>query len=234
VSVSHTALDGSTAIFDGLRDETVPAVSVMNIRVGQRSFEFTTGIRELGRWVAEEVEGIPLTETFSVRGAIVHVGVGTTVGGDGIPAPRLIGVWEGKDCSLVTHSSWSRNSADMLTLFEQFTILEVPGGTTVLVRRGALARMDEPPMVAKRVPDLGIIEVVPATNQSVRLLPRQRGTAVRGGELFADRMGRDNELVYYILAGTSAIATVIPQPNLDLDLAARQLADLAVEWRAAA
>ena len=232
MSVTHTALDGSSVRFDGQLDLSDSPVSVMRARSGSVIHEFTAGHRGLGRWAAREVVGVDLSESYALQGGMLLIGQRSVVGADGSVAPALFGVWEGEDVSVgVSHYGASDSSA-MIALYECFDIRELPGQAVTLTPRPASrVSIDEPPTIAKTVDHLGIVEAFAVTRASVRMIPRWSGARVRGGELFKDRVsGAD----YFVLAGRSAISTIVPRPAADLDDVAAHLSSLAVEWAPAA
>jgi hypothetical protein len=225
---TQIGLDGSTVRFEGNMDLSLPGVSVLDIRVGGWTYEFTAGVPSLGRWAAETVTGIKLTETYSMQGGKLLVGRGTAIGADGAPAPLLAGVWEGRASSLVALHPKSDETADVVNLFSSFDIHEAASNMIkIKVRGGSGATVDREPTVAKRVAGFGLIETFPVTRRTIRMIPSWAGTRVRGGELFRDT---SNDVPYFLLAGDSAISVVMPQDGVSVDDVATGLESLSVAW----
>jgi hypothetical protein len=231
MNVRHVAIDGSTVTYDGALDLSLPPVSVLDFAVGGWTYEFTAGAKTLGRWAAEEVSGIKLTESYGVAGERLLVGHSTAVGADGAVSPVLAGVWEGSASSIVVVNPKSGESRDIINLFASFDIKEVgPNEAIMSPRRGVPGAIDREPTMAKRVAGFGLIETFPATSQTIQMTPRWRGTKVRGGELFR---GDSNGVPYYLLAGRSAIAVVMPQSGVAADTVAAGLEQLSIDWSVA-
>ena len=231
MSVTHAALDGSSVTFDGPFDLSGPPVSVMRTRSGTAVHEFTAGDRNLGRWAAREVVGVELAEAYAVQGGRLHVGGRNIVGADGSVSPMLFGVWEGRNASVGVSHYGSDDSATVIALFDSFRIRELPAGAmTLKPRSGSGVSVDEPPTVAKTIDGVGIVEAFTVTRASVRMIPRWGGARVRGGELFMDRASGSD---YFVLAGRSAIATIVPEQGAALDDVATGLESLVVEWAVA-
>ncbi len=228
------ALDGSTVTFGGSLELTAPAVSVMEVLVrrggDERTVEFISGPRDNARWAATEVSGVELTESFACQGGELHVGAGQTAGDDGSTSPLLFGVWEGESNSIGVAYHWSTDPAELLALFEEFELREEEAGVAMRPRTAAVevTEFPQPPSVAIRVEDLGIVEAYPATRQSVRAVPAWAGTPTSGGELF---LGGQAGAEFFLLAARSAVATISPQAGVDVATVSEALDALAVEWR---
>jgi hypothetical protein len=225
MAASHVTLDGATVLLDGALDLSLPPSSVLDLHVGGWTFELTAGTRSLGRWAVEEISGIPLTETYSLGGGRLLVGRGSVTGADGAVTVTTAGVWEGASSSLVVLHPRAATSQDVVDLFAALRPTEA--APAAIVVDSTIGTVEREPTLAKRVADIGMIEVVPATKRTVRMVPNWRGTAVKGGELFR---GRSADAPYYVLAAESAVAVIMPQHGVPLDTVAASLEDLTVSW----
>jgi hypothetical protein len=201
-------------------------VAVFDVSGHQR--EFTVGNLELGEWAAREVSGVTLTESYGHQRGVLRIGSrivrNNLYDGD----ERVwVGVWEGKQSSLVTQLFNIRDSSGVVSLFDAFEIRELPRPCAVTLKsRDARVVADGLPLVAKQVPNVGLLEINRITNQMVRSVPRHSGTPVRGGELFFAKSP-----AHFLMLGQTAITTVIPDPGTGHDDVASRLETLTVSWR---
>jgi hypothetical protein len=230
MNARHIGLDGSTVTFDADLDLSMPAVSVLDVRVGDWTFEFTAGGPDLGRWAAEDVSKISLQESYSLHGGTLRIGHGSAVGADGAVTPTLAGVWVGRGSSLIVMYPRSDDSGELLNLIASARLVEVGPSAIRMAKLPAGGTVDREPSVAKRIPGFGMIETFPVTRQTVKKIPSWGGTAVRGGEIFR---GDSNGAPYYLFASNTAIAVVMPQAGVPIDQVAQDLETLSITWSSA-
>lgn len=230
-SVVHHALDGSEIVLSGSDfDYSGPVTGVVVALVGRRGEqqEFTVGRRELGATVAE-LQEVHLDEEYSYSGGRLRIGLRRIVE-PGVDTVLHLAVWEGTASSIFTHVYGSRAGAsDLLALFDLFAITERDTYTTFLPREPASTPFEaEGPTLAKQLPGIGLAVVQKLTPKVAQRVPRWLGTPVAGGELFTER--RDGRLIQFVLVGDTALTTLLPAKDADLDPLVRQLRDFAVSW----
>ena len=227
-TTTHVALDGSevTISLEADLSHDPSSVAVFDAYGHQR--EFTVGNLELGEWAAREVSGVTLTESYGHQHGVLRIGSrivrNNLYDGD----ERVwVGVWEGKQSSLGTQLFNIRDSSGVVSLFDAFEIRELPRPCAVTLKsRDARVVADGLPLVAKLVPNVGLIEINRITNQMVRSMPRHSGTRVRGGELFFAESP-----AHFLMLGQTTITTVLPDPGTGHDDVASRLETLTVSWR---
>lgn len=228
--VNHIALDGSVVRFAAPFDLSIAPVSLMFVRTRSWRCEFTAGIRELGREGAT-LARVDLSEEYGLQGGRLLIGRSEVIGADGSVAPHVVGVWEGRTASTITHHFRTDDSLEIIRLFSALEIIEAASDALVLRPQASSGlSVVEPPTLAKTIRGVGICHVFPVTPQSRRMIPSWAGTPVEGGELFRGRAPQGD---FFVLAGPEAITTVSPEAGSDLDAVTSRLATLRINRRPA-
>lgn len=210
--LSFTSLDGRRLTID--TDVTwgeLPFSSVATVQWGDKLLEVTSGALGFSEAVAAD-EGLTFNEQLRLDGGLLRAGVVTRVEPDTkiVDVVRLI-AWDGRAHSIVC-TSYAQTVDELVAFFEDLEIDEADDGVSVHPRTGTI-RDDQFPVVSVRaLPTVGLFEFSHDVARRQQLLPAWRGTQTRAGELFRDVAGPDNE-PYYVLAGKSTFATIMPSPD---------------------
>lgn len=162
------------------------------------------------------------TEEFSLKGGqlrIAEVDLATATGG----TRRLtVGAWEGSRGCLTTSLVGSQRDR-LVEVFDTLSFSEKAGG--LAIDSPVTARPREPEVV-KEVPGAGILRMLPAVSTVLDMIPRARGRAVGGGELFRVRSSSNA----VTLVTDSAVVTIKPTPDVDVRQMMAVAENLRVEW----
>lgn len=228
-TATHVALDGSEVTISMEADLSRDPSSVGVFDVSGYQREFTVGNLELGRWAAREVSGVTLTESYGHQRGVLRIGSRIVSNNLYDGEDRVwVGVWEGKQSSLIAQLFNLKDSSEVVSLFDAFEIRELPSPCALALKpRDARVVADGLPIVAKQVPNVGLIEIARITNQMLRsAVPKHSGTPVRGGELFFAESP-----AHFLLLGQTTVTTVVPDPGTGHDDVAGHLETLTVSWR---
>lgn len=227
-TATHVALDGSEVTISMEADLSGDPSSVGVFDVSGYQREFTAGHLELGRLAAREVSGVTLTESYGHQRGVLRIGSRIVSNNLYDGEDRVwVGVWEGKRSSLVTQLFNLKDSSEVVSLFAAFEIRELPRPCALALKpMDARIVADGLPIVAKQVPNVGLIEIARITNQTIRTMPKHSGTPVRGGELFFAEAP-----AHFLLLGQTTSTTVLPDPGTGPDDVASRLETLSVSWR---
>lgn len=233
-TVTPIALDGSTVEISSALDLDRPgATSFIVARLGNHLQEFGSGDLDFGDFVAEG-HGVSFEEEYSFQGGRLRVGraekYDTQVKGG---YTLRLGVWQGRSSSVKT-VIFNGKSADVVSLFDQFTIEETSSGVVMrparpsvdIVRDGQHA-----PDFVKPVPGLGLLDVYALTPDKVRGAPQWGGRRVRGGELFVE-IGARREDTTLVLLGRSAFTRIYPDEGTTESDVVAEASELEVAWSA--
>jgi len=206
--VTHRALDGRRFLLSGEVDLHLPFTSVVGVNVGGRLHEFTAGSARLGEDVAHALGVAGFDEELNYQG-------GTLLIGRTRPYDRqiqlvedlLVAVWRGRRYCLVTQM-YSMSTADVLGVLRTLRIEEHDDGLMLRPDRSGGSDFAGPATVVKEVPELGLLELSPLTDQHVRALPAWQGMSTPAGELFQDRLSDGKP--YFVLAAADTWTTVLP------------------------
>lgn len=162
------------------------------------------------------------TEEFSLKGGtlrIAEVDLPTATEG----TRRLtVGAWEGRRGCLTTSLVGSQRDR-LVAVFDTLSFSERAGG--LAIDSPVTARPREPEVV-KEVPGVGILRMLPAIASVLETIPRSRGKDVGGGELFRVR-ATSNAVT---LVTESAVVTIRPTPDVEVDRMMAVAGDLKVQW----
>ena len=227
-TATHVALDGSEVMISMEADLSRDPSSVWVFDVSGHQREFTVGNLELGQWAAREVSGVTLTESYGHQRGVLRIGSRIVSNNLYDGEDRVwVGVWEGKRSSLVAQLFNLKDSSEVVSLFDAFEIRELPRPCALALKpKDARVVADGLPIVAKQVPNVGLIEIERITNQMIRSMPKHSGTPVRGGELFFAESP-----AHFLLLGQTTTTTVVPDPGTVHDNVASRLETLTVSWR---
>ncbi|WP_283138961.1 hypothetical protein [Rhizohabitans arisaemae] len=215
-SAAHRALDGHRFDVRGPLDLGSPATSVVQVSLGDRLHEFTSGDLAFGRAWARDMGVLAFSEGFTTQGGRLRIGY-TQVGDRGLSERILAAVWEGKRHSLGTHL-YHAGTADAVRLFSCLTIREHEDGLSILPRTGTFAESAE---LLKEVPEIGLLEIATLNGRTAKRLPTWKGTATRAFELFQDTLTSGDP--YFVLVNETTCVTVLPHAHAVPRM--RQLAD---------
>lgn len=171
------------------------------------SFELLVGSPELGDVMAAENTGVDLDTAYSVSGGQLRTGAGRWIDEHENVFVARLGVWTKDAWSVLAHLYGPSTDADLLELFSglQPTVLE----TGVVVELGESVRVLESGYLAQQIPDIGILELLPATDDVLLSIPSVAGAPVAGGELFRDTR---TDPPTPVLVASSCIARIHPVP----------------------
>jgi hypothetical protein len=204
--------------------------SILDVRLtnqGNHVQEFTAGSAGWGAEVAYDRGIERLDQMDFISGGWLHIGR-TEVYEPVLKWVEVfsMAVWEGRRWSLFTHRYGESSTQELLSLFEQFDVIEEERGVALWPRNSASAVLDKGASVVFELDDLGLIEIVELNRQTAAQLPRWKGTPTAGGELF---LRRATEQPSFVLVTPSAVA-FIQAPELrhrQVHLAA----ELTIQWR---
>ena len=161
-------------------------------------------------------------EEFSLKGGrlrVAEVDLPTATGG----TRRLtVGAWEGERGCLTTSLIGSLRDR----LVEVFDSLEFSERAEGLAIDSPVTSRPREPEVIKEIPGAGVLRMQPAISTVLDRIPRARGHAVGGGELFRVR-STSNAVT---LVTESAVVTVKPTPDVDVREMMAVAETLRVEW----
>jgi hypothetical protein len=243
---SYVAMDGAdvevtSAVAIG------PASSFVSAQLrglGISYVHLVAGPSDLAESLARSPEiatGMEFDEEYDFQGGRLRLGSGKQpigpdgarygeIGPDGHGRPSLVrmGIWYGKALSLHVIRYGGR-SKDLLAIFGQFQISERTRGIVCVPKDPTITFFIEGPGVIVDLPGVGVLETVRLTKRNVRSLPPYAGTAVRGGELFIDNMGKPN--MFLVLVGDTSRTTVVPYAGAPEERLTVAMSHLMVTWR---
>lgn len=220
-------------------------------------FEFVVGPRHLGRDLAFDPQIVVDTEIvdeYAFGGGDLVMASGfspadragehweLTADGVAIRETMNIAIWEGRNFSFHTFRYGPPDPAldGLLEVFGHVALDERPDGVAVRPDRNGKFFLDDGPTIMQDVPGVALVEIRQLTQRNASVLPRRRGTRVRGGELFAHVPERDDPHAAHVHARRdihpetflhkvtpSAIVTVLPHARAG----ERRLMDLATSLR---
>lgn len=206
--VIHRSLDGRRFRLSGALELGLPFTSVLDVAVGGRLHEFTAGLAGLGAEVAGALGGSGFDEEFAYQGGTLLVGRLRPYDRQSrLVEDLLVAVWRGDRYALVTQL-YGMTTAELLGLLRTLRIEEHPDGLAVAPGPRAGSEFAAPATVLKQIPELGLLEVAPLTDQHVKTLPSWRGLATPAGELFADQLSDGQP--YFVLAAPDTWTTLVP------------------------
>lgn len=225
-TVEHLNLVGETVTFTGPLDLTAPATSVGVLVLDGVRREFTGGVKALAAPAVASIHGIDaFDEKYSTQNGTLSIGHRDFEDLDaGVQTAVWAGVWEGVDWCLLGHVYGAQDSSILLDLFGRLTIDETDLGVRAIPVASTGGQFEEQPIVAKQVPNFGLITVQRLTASLAESLPDWPGTAVAGGELYYD--AQDGP--HFMLVGDQSVATITPE--VDAEKAAELLSQTVIDW----
>jgi hypothetical protein len=248
MTVSLVALDGS-AVEISIAGDFAPGFSgdimYRDHAAGGRPQRFASGPRDFARRTAFDSEicvGMTLDEEYMHEGGVLLLGWGNQpVGADGVDywefssqgelrrRPFRIAVWEGGKYSLYGHM-YGGESHDLLDTLLRVLIRETELGLICTPKDGKTTPLVDGPSIMQVVRSLGLLYIRQMTNRTAKEVPRFRGTAVDGGELFVEDPESPTQ---FMLVNDTSITQVFATESENLQSALDQIETLSVEWRAA-
>jgi hypothetical protein len=224
--VVHRSLDGRRFQLSGALDLGLPFTSVLDVAVGGRLHEFTAGVAGLGADVAGALGGTGFDEELSYSGGALLVGRLRPYDRQAkLVEDLLVGVWRGERYCLVTQL-YGLTTADLLGLLRTLRIEEHDDGLAVALAPRGGGEFAAPATVVKQIPELGLLEVSPLTDQHVKSLPSWRGLSTPAGEMFTDSLADGKP--YFVLAATDTWTTLVPVSAATADQMAGRVGQLRV------
>jgi hypothetical protein len=206
--VTHRALDGRRFLLSGQIDLRLPFTSVVDMTVRGRLHEFTAGSARLGEDIARALGVAGFDEELSYQGGTLLIGRTRPYDWQThLVEDMLVAVWRGRRYCLVTQM-YGMPTADVLGVLRTMRIEQHDDGVMLRPDRSGGSDFAAPATVVKEVPELGLLEMSPLTDQHVRALPAWRGMSTPAGELFQDRLSDGKP--YFILAAADTWTTVLP------------------------
>ena len=223
-TITHIAIDASRVTISGSADVRAVATSAGRYSVDGIVREVTT--QPAGFFpVLARAEGLEPTEEYQYRDGTLRLG--RAVHADPVSGTRRVdttAVWDAGGGSLAITTSDLTTDA-LLALLDRFDLRPSPEGLAVLPANG-LSWQDAPQLV-KELPGLGLLEIVPLSNDTAGALPSWAGTEVAGGELYRDELAPG--VPYLVLVTDTARVNVLPDEGA-LEAATRGASGLQVEW----
>jgi hypothetical protein len=184
-------------------------------------------MRQLGNEVAR-LQEILLDEEYAVQGGRLRIGSKRLLE-TGVDSRVHLGVWESQHSSIVaSFYGLSVQPVDVIAVFNRFTITERGTSVTLIPRDPMQTAFEDAPELAKMLPGVGLVIVRKLSPRQAQRLPRWKGTAVRGGELFVgDRGGHHRHLV---LVGERTVTTFMPEPDVAIDDVVQRVSELSITW----
>lgn len=220
------------------------SVGLAEMRSLERSNEFTAGLLELGRQIAESPEigvGMTFNRELSLDGGRLLLATGDQpVGPDGAEYWEIgpdgrgrqvalhFGIWEGVHHSLFTHI-YGGEATVLVRVFEELKITELEDGIVILPRSPGDLSYSEPVRILKDIPGASLLDIKQLTKETARGIPSAAGTLVPGGELYVH--GHDEGSMWLLLAGDSAVTHIIPHAGDPLDQVLEVASSLVVTWQ---
>jgi hypothetical protein len=209
--VTHRGLDGRRYLLTGQVDLRLPFTSVVGVTIGGRLHEFTAGPARLGEDIARALGVDGFDEEFNYLGGVLLVGRAQPYDRQThLVEDMVVAVWRGRWHCLVTQM-YGMSTADVLGVLRTLRIEDHDDGLVLHPDRSRGSDFTAPATVVKEVPELGLLEVSPLTDQHVRALPAWRGMSTPGGELFRDRLS--DGAPYFVLAAADTWTTLLPLPG---------------------
>lgn len=261
----YRALDGSTLVLMGSSDTedgqpgftSVGTATFTEPAIGR--YDLTSGPRTLGLTVAFDPVlgvGMEVVEQYSTTDGQISLVAGHTppgpdgavweIGPDGTPVREGVtfAVWEGLRFSLHApiYGSPSVAVGRARRLFEHLRISEDQAGIALRPAQRVVFYLDEGPSVLHDVADVALLEVMQLTRRTAAVVPRQPGTVVPGGELFAyvpDHGSGDHvepadgylhHDAFLRKVTSSAIVTILPHERATEDDVMALAVDLRADW----
>jgi hypothetical protein len=165
---------------------------------------------------------IQSTEDFSLKGGQLRIAEVTMPTSTGDSRRLTVGAWEGRQGCLITSLVGAQRDR-LVEVFDTLGFSEHPVG--LAIDSPVTARPREPEVI-KEVPGVGILRILPAIATVLETLPRARGRAVAGGELFRIRAS-SNAIT---LVSVSAVVSIKPTPDVDTRQMLAVAENLRVEW----
>src|SRR4029077_4703986 len=101
---------------------------------------------------------------------------------DTFPTVRWFALWEGSGHSLHFQLLGHELSAKMLGIINQIKLIDSDTGLILRDRAGSSLTYNRKPEFAKWIPELGLLEAVPLSDEEAARLPTSPGAPVHGGQ----------------------------------------------------
>lgn len=223
-TITHVAIDAGRVTITSGADLSAIATSAGRYSVDGIVREVTT--QPAGFFpVLAAAEGLEPTEEYQYRGGILRLG--RAVHADPVSGTQRVdttAVWDTGGASLAVTTS-DLTTDTLLALLDRFDLRPAPEGLAVLPANG-LTWYDAPQLV-KELPGLGLLEIVPLSNDTAGSLPSWPGTGVAGGELYRDELAPG--VPYLVLVTETARVNVLPDEGA-IEAATEGASGLTVEW----
>jgi hypothetical protein len=227
--VEHLSIDGSVVSVEAQADLGTKATATgwAIVPALARAHPFTIYPPGHSNVVEKNVRTVsPLnvqpTEDFSLKGGQLRIAEVEMPTATGRTRRLTVGAWEGRQGCLITSLVGSQRDR-LIEVFDTISFSERPGG--LAIDSPVTARPREPEVV-KEIPGVGILSILPAIATVLETLPRARGRAAAGGELFRIRASSNA----VTLVSGSAVVSIKPTPEVDTQQMLAVAEDLRVEW----
>jgi hypothetical protein len=225
--VIHRSLDGRRFLLSGGLDLGQPFTSVLDVAIGGRLHEFTAGVAGLGADVAGALGGTGFDEEFSYQDGALLVGrLRPYDKRTRLVEELLVAVWQGERHCLVTQL-YGMTTADLLSVLRTLRISEHEDGLAVAPSASGGSEFAAPATVLKQIPELGLLEMSPLTDEHVKTLPSWQGLSTPAGELFSDNLADGKR--YFVLAGPDTWTTLVPMAGVLPGQVAGRVGELRVQ-----
>lgn len=223
-SITHRAIDGGRVTITSGADLRSTATSAGRYSVDGVVREVTT--QPAGFFaVLIQAEGLEPTEEYQYRGGTLRLG--RAAHPDPVSGTHRVdttAVWETGAVSMAITTN-DLDTEALLAVLDRLELQPDPEGLAVLP--GAGVTWYDAPQLVKELPGIGLLEVVPLSNETAGALPSWPGTPAAGGELYQDELAPGAP--YVVLVTETARVNVLPDTGA-IEAAAEGAADLQVEW----
>ena len=209
VSLTHPAADLSR-----------PMSSFISVTAGP------TVHQAISRPTAAGVDFTGALAMATLAGGDLHVLPGVDNNETGEATPRFDAVWQGETGVLMIGAYGTVQAA--VDLVASLGIATTPLGIR-LAPTGSTRFVSYPTVVVES-PGLGLLEVVPLTDELMAQLPDWAGTPTAGGDLYAGSLSRSTG--YLTLVSDTARTQIMVRSGTDLDAATEMASQLQVNWQA--
>lgn len=223
-SITHLAIDAGRVTITSGADLRATATSAGRYSIDGIVREVTT--QPAGFFtVLVGAEGLEPTEEYQYRGGTLRLGRAEHP--DAVSGTHRVdttAVWESGAVSMAITTNDLTTEA-LLAVLDRFDLQPAPEGLAVLP--GAGVTWYDAPQLVKELPGIGLLEVVPLSNETAGALPSWPGTPAAGGELYRDELAPGTP--YLVLVTETARVNVLPDTGA-IEAATAGAADLLVEW----
>lgn len=228
--IEHLSIDGSVVAIDADADlqtgATATGWAVVPSLMQTHPFAIyppghSAVVEDTARSVLPGLDARP-TEEYSLKGGrlrVAEVELPTATGGTRM---LTVGGWEGTQGCLTTSLVGSQRDR-LVEVFDTLRFSDHRGGLAI---DSPVTLRPREPEVVKEVPRVGVLAIRPAVGETLERIPRARGRATSGGELFRVRAASDA----VTLVTSSAVVSIQPTADVDTSEMLAVVEGMRVQW----